>query len=239
MVEKIQISTHTKVVVLTGAGISAESGIKTFRDSGGLWENHKIEEVATPKAFLTNPELVWDFYKQRYLNASEAVPNPGHLALAEMEKILGNSFHLITQNIDGLHSKAGNKNVYEMHGSTNKCFCTKCKQSFLLSEINLEEKVPLCKLCGGALRPDIVWFGEIPYHLDIIEKLILKCNLFIVIGTSGVVYPAAGFVLAAKYRGALTIGINLEKPDNVRHFDYFYTGKSGDLLPELVKQWFI
>ncbi len=235
--ELITIHSHTKVAVITGAGISAESGIKTFRDSDGLWENHKIEDVATPEAFSRNPELVWDFYKQRYISASSAEPNPAHIALAEMEHKLNSNFHLITQNIDGLHIKAGNRNVIEMHGNLQKSFCPHCHKNYLISDIDLEAKLPYCNKCGNILRPDIVWFGEIPYHLEKIEKLILKCNIFIVIGTSGLVYPAAGFVMAAKYHGAITIGINLEKPVNMKYFDYFFQGKSGDLLPDLVKQW--
>lgn len=233
----INITSKTKIAVLTGAGISAESGIKTFRDSDGLWENHRIEDVATPKGFIDNPELVWSFYKERYRKAQEAKPNPAHYALVDLEKKLGKHLHIITQNVDNLHRRAGNFNVYEMHGRLDKCFCTKCKCSFLLKEINFIAPIPKCKKCSNILRPDIVWFGEIPYFLDIIEKLIFSCDVFIVIGTSGVVYPAAGFVLSAKLHGAITIGLNLEEPMNTNQFDYFYQGKAGDLLPKLVDGW--
>jgi NAD-dependent deacetylase len=235
--DNIKISSWTRVIVLTGAGISAESGLRTFRESNGLWENHRVEDVATPEAFAVNPELVWEFYKQRYHNALAAEPNPGHYALAEMERKSGENFQLITQNVDGLHRKAGNKNVHEMHGRLDKCFCTKCKKNYDIKDIDLTAKLPFCKKCGGLLRPDIVWFGEVPYYLDVIDKLIRKCNLFIVVGTSGVVYPAAGFVLAAKFNGAKTVGVNLEQPKNASHFDFFYAGRSGDLLPGLAKHW--
>jgi len=235
--DNIKINPWMKVIVLTGAGISAESGLQTFRGNNGLWENHKVEDVAFPEGFAQNPELVWSFYRERYQQALAALPNPGHYALAEMEKKLGSNFHIITQNIDGLHHKAGNKNVIEMHGTVTQCCCTNCAAKFDLRSIDLSVKLPLCEKCNGLLRPDVVWFGEIPYHLDLIEKLIRKCNLFIVVGTSGTVYPAAGFVLAAKYNGAATIGINLEAPKNADYFDYFYEGKAGDLLPKLVKHW--
>lgn len=237
IMDGIKIGSWTKVVVLTGAGISAESGIRTFRDSGGLWENHRIEDVATPSAFARDPVLVWDFYRQRYHNALASEPNAGHSALADMERKLKDNFHIITQNVDGLHRRAGNKNVVEMHGRLDKCFCTICGKQHFISDIELDHELPYCTKCEGLLRPDIVWFGEIPHDLDIIDRLIRKCNLFIVVGTSGVVYPAAGFVMAAKFSGAKTIGINLEAPHNFQYFDKFYEGKAGDILPGLVAKW--
>lgn len=237
IIDNIKIGSWTKVIVLTGAGISAESGLKTFRDSDGLWENHRVEDVATPEGFAVNPELVWEFYRQRYQHACSAQPNPAHYALVEMEKKLGENFRLITQNVDGLHRRAGNRNVIEMHGKLDTCFCTRCGKHHPMDQIDLSAVLPACPKCNGLLRPDIVWFGEIPYHLEDIEKHIRKCNLFIVVGTSGSVYPAAGFVMAAKYNGAKTLGVNLEKPKNVSHFDFFYEGRSGDLLPDLVRHW--
>ncbi len=235
--DNIKIGSWTRVVVLTGAGISAESGLRTFRDSDGLWEGHRVEQVATPEGFDLSPDLVWDFYKQRYQNALAAEPNAGHHALAEMERKLGTNFQLITQNVDGLHRRAGNKNVYEMHGTLDNCYCVKCSQKYDLRQIDLSQDLPLCRKCSGLLRPDVVWFGEVPYHLEEIFKMLQRCNLFIVVGTSGMVYPAAGFVMSAKYSGAKTVGINLEKPNNLAHFDYFYEGKSGQWLPALVKHW--
>ncbi|MDD2649966.1 MAG: NAD-dependent protein deacylase, partial [Candidatus Cloacimonetes bacterium] len=147
------------VVVLTGAGISAESGIKTFRDSDGLWENHPVEEVATPQGYRANPKLVWEFYKQRYNQLSEVEPNPGHFALAKLEEFLGERFCLITQNVDDLHRRAGTKNLLEMHGQLTSCFCTKCNEHFAVKDIDLDKDIPPCLSCDGLLRPDIVWFG--------------------------------------------------------------------------------
>ncbi len=235
--EDLKFNSMTIVTVLTGAGISAESGIKTFRDSDGLWENYDVEKVATPEAFEDNPVLVWDFYKQRYQNAISAKPNLGHYALVDLELKLGAGFNLITQNIDGLHKAAGSKNVIEMHGSLYKCSCVRCSSKHNILDIDLTPAIPTCPKCNGKLRPDVVWFGEIPYHLEEIERLLRRSDVFIVIGTSGVVYPAAGFVQAAKYQGATTVGINLEKPDNLKYFDFFYPGRAGDILPGLVIKW--
>lgn len=235
--DSVKINPHTKVVVLTGAGISAESGLKTFRDSDGLWEDHRIETVATPQAFIADPELVWSFYLQRYRKSLAAQPNPGHYALVELEKYLKANFTLITQNVDGLHQRAGSINVREMHGRLEQCFCTDCGKIYHLSDLDLSDALPRCSQCEFLLRPDIVWFGEIPYYLDKIDKVLNACEVFIVIGTSGVVYPAAGFVMTAKYRGAQVIGINLEQPENMQYIDFFFQGKSGDILPQLVQSW--
>ncbi len=226
------------ILVLTGAGISAESGISTFRDSDGLWEKHRIEDVATPEAFIRDPVLVWKFYKQRYFQALSVLPNAGHYALAELEARLGERFGLITQNVDGLHRKAGNNNLYEMHGSLFGSFCSECRAHHQIDSIDLSMDVPLCRKCGEKLRPDIVWFGEVPYYLYEIERLLKKCDVFMVVGTSGLVYPAAGFVMTAKYFGARIIGVNLERPANSSVIEEFYQGKAGEILPELVKQWF-
>ena len=230
-----QIKETDFIVILTGAGISAESGIKTFRDSDGLWENHRVEDVATPEAFRRNPVLVWDFYKQRYYQALEVNPNPGHFALVELENRLGDSFLLITQNVDGLHSRAGSKRVIEMHGTLNTCFCIKCNSKYAMSEVDLESAIPPCLACGKPLRPDIVWFGETPYELDEIYAALSKVTIFITIGTSGNVYPAAYFIAQAQQSGAKTIGVNLDKPENSSFIDYFVQGKAGEVLPDLVK----
>ncbi len=233
----MNITKNTKVVVLTGAGISAESGIKTFRDAGGLWENYNVEDVATPQAFNRNPILVWGFYKQRYKQSKTVSPNPAHYALVELENYLEDNFSLITQNVDNLHNVAGTKRIIEMHGNLTECFCVSCDTHFRLDEIDLVQDIPFCPECRGVLRPNVVWFGEIPYHLDRINTLVSQCDYFIVVGTSGVVYPAAGLLQLAKYTGAETIGINLEKPENIYSIDYFYQGKAGEILPKLVKQW--
>ena len=233
----MRFSKSDKIAVLTGAGISAESGLKTFRDSDGLWENYRVEDVATPEAFRKNPKLVWKFYKLRYEQLLNAKPNPAHFALKKLEDFTENNFSLITQNVDGLHFQAGNKNVIEMHGSITRCFCIKCQNHYSLSAINLEKQIPLCQNCDGMLRPNVVWFGEIPYHLERINLILEEADYFIIIGTSGVVYPAAGFLQIAKYCGATTIGINCEKPFNFQFIDRFYEGKAGEILPDLIGKW--
>ena len=232
----IKINHETKLVVLTGAGISAESGIKTFRDSGGLWENHRVDDVASLEGFARNPKLVWNFYRERYLQAQNAHPNPGHFALVALEKELGDNFRMITQNVDGLHLAAGSQNVHEMHGALRNIKCTSCSRQFQMDEIDPDIPLPHCE-CGAMLRPDIVWFGEIPYFLEQIENDLRQCDLFIVIGTSGAVYPAAGFLMTAKYFGAHTLAINLDTPDNRSYLDDFYQGKAGEILPKLVSEW--
>lgn len=235
----MNITKESKIVVLTGAGISAESGIKTFRDAGGLWKNYNVEDVATPQAFDSNPILVWNFYKERYKQSKTVSPNPAHYALVELEDYLKDNFSLITQNVDGLHNVAGTKRIIEMHGNLTECFCINCNAKYKLEKINLAQDIPICPKCNGYLRPNVVWFGEMPYHLNKIDTLVSQCNYFIVVGTSGIVYPAAGLLQLAKYSGAKTIGINLEKPANIYSIDYFYQGKAGEILPKLVKQWII
>lgn len=231
------ISQHTRIVVLTGAGISAESGIRTFRDAGGLWENHPVEQVASLDGFIANPSLVWNFYKQRYAQALTVKPNPGHHALKKLEDKMGDRFYLVTQNVDGLHEAAGNKNLIEMHGSLHRTFCTVCGQSFPTRQINLDQELPKCERCTGLLRPDIVWFGEVPYTLDRIYELLEKCHILLIVGTSGLVYPAAGFVMHAKYLGAKTVAINLDPPQNQSFIDELHQGKAGEILPDLVDAW--
>jgi NAD-dependent deacetylase len=223
-----------KYLFLTGAGISAESGIQTFRDSGGLWANHRVEEVASPQGFKANPKRVWDFYKERYAQSLQVQPNAAHLALNKLEDTLQDDFYLITQNVDGLHTRAGNQRIFEMHGRLSAAFCTVCGHRHQMHQLDLDADVPLCQKCGKPLRPDIVWFGEIPYYLYEIEDLLKNCDVFVMIGTSGTVYPAAGFVMTAKLFGAHTISINLSKPDNLGFIDEFYHGKCGELLPPLV-----
>lgn len=217
--------------------MSAESGIRTFRESGGLWEEHRIEDVATPEGWARDPKLVWQFYKHRWQAARKAMPNPAHYALVKLEKHLGDNFALITQNVDGLHTLAGNAHTLEMHGSLDNCFCTECSSRYKLAEIDLAKDIPPCPKCSAALRPDIVWFGEIPYYLSEIEGLLKNCDVFLVVGTSGVVYPAAGFVMTAKYFGAATVAVNLDTSGNSAYIDEFHYGKAGEILPGLVEEW--
>ncbi len=233
----MHIGKADRVVVLTGSGISAESGIMTFRDRGGLWEQHRFEDVATPEAFRRDPEMVWRFYKYRFENATRSNPNPAHYALQRLEEHLGENFHLITQNVDGLHQKAGNENVLEMHGSLHRAFCSRCRKPRPTSELDFTDPVPKCMHCGGAMRPDIVWFGEMPYRMAEIDEILSSSKCLIVVGTSGVVYPAAQFLMLAKRYGMCTIGINLERPQNVEFIDEFHQGKAGEVLPKLVEEW--
>ncbi len=237
METKFQFIKDNKIIVLTGAGISAESGLKTFRDNNGLWENHRVEDVATPQAFQRNPQLVWRFYKMRYQQLSEVKPNPGHFAIYKLEKFLADNFMLITQNVDGLHKTAGNHRIMEMHGSLLSCFCTKCGKTFSMGEIDLTAEIPICRECTSHLRPDIVWFGEIPYYMNEIDSILKTADFFIVVGTSGTVQPAASLVYLAKMNGAKTIGVNLQPPQNLMFLDEFHQGRSGEMLPELVEKW--
>ncbi len=199
------------IVVLTGAGISAESGIETFRDSDGLWENHRLEDVATPQAFLRDPKLVHRFYNARRRQLiAEVEANLAHRALASFEEAFEGSFTLVTQNVDNLHEQAGSKNVLHMHGELLKVRCVRSERVFPWDEDLGTHTLCSCCQSPGNLRPHIVWFGEIPFHMKTIEEALLACDLFVSIGTSGHVYPAAGFVQLANRVGAHTVELNLE-----------------------------
>lgn len=225
--------THT-VTVLTGAGISAESGVRTFHDNNGLWEDYRVEDVATPEAFERDPKLVWQFYNERRKQAKTVVPNPAHTACVRLEEYLKGRFTLITQNVDPLHQVAGSKNILPMHGELFKIRCTRCGK---VEENDRDlPALPHCS-CSGLLRPHIVWFGEMPQYMEKIQTAVSGCDFFITIGTSGMVYPAAGLLAVAKQAGVVTIGVNLDKPENVSLIDHFFQGKAGELLPELIDQW--
>ena len=227
------------IVVLTGAGISAESGIRTFRAADGLWEDHRVEDVATPEAFERNPGLVQRFYNERrkpILNG-EVTANPAHQALAELEKKFEGNFLLVTQNIDNLHEQGGSKNILHMHGEILKMRCKLTDQVFdCADEINTSD---ICTCCStqGTLRPHIVWFGEMPIGMEHIYSVLASCDLFISIGTSGNVYPAAGFVQIANQAGAKTLEINLEESEVASNFDEAIYGKAGEILPEWVGEF--
>jgi NAD-dependent deacetylase len=226
-----------RVAVLTGAGVSAESGVPTFRDAGGLWEGHRVEDVATPSAFARDPLLVWRFYNLRRAALRTVRPNPGHHALARLEERLGpERFALITQNVDGLHRAAGSRHVLEVHGSLARVRCTGCGRV----EPRDDElgDLPHCDGCGGLLRPDVVWFEEmLPQDVWAqAEAAAVACDCFLVVGTSAVVYPAAGLVGMARVRGASVIEVNLQ-PTAVSHrIDVGLYGPSGVILPRLVER---
>ena len=225
-----------RIVVLTGAGISAESGIKTFRAADGLWESHPIEDVATPRGFARNPELVHRFYNERRAQLNEVEPNPAHKALALLESKLGERFLLVSQNVDDLHARAGSKRLYAMHGELRKA---RCKITGEITE-QLGDMNPklACPCCGalGARRPHIVWFGEVPLHLDEIDAALRRATLFVAVGTSGQVYPAAGFAEQAKRYGSRTLMLNLDPSSNGDDFDEIRLGKASDIVPEWVQE---
>lgn len=225
------------VLVLTGAGISADSGVRTFRDAGGLWEGHRVEDVATPAGWQRDPRLVWRFYQERRRQLREVEPNAAHVALAAFEQALeraGHEFTLITQNVDDLHERAGSR-VLHMHGELRRLRCERC-------ELVLEDTLHLdpgrfveCPECAYArLRPHIVWFGEVPMHLDTIQDALGTCTHFLAIGTSGQVWPAAGMLQAARGRGAVTFVQALEPPSNIEVEDRFHRGRAAEVVPKLL-----
>lgn len=227
------------IVVLTGAGISAESGIDTFRTAGGLWENHRIEDVATPEGFADNPVRVHQFYnaRRRQLLSDSLHPNAAHLALARLEYALeaipGAEFTLITQNIDNLHERAGSSQVIHMHGELLKMRCAQTDLVFdIRTDLELGDTCRCCRLPGN-LRPHVVWFGEMPLEMNRIHQALERCDLFISIGTSGQVYPAAGFYQLASQNGAHTVEINLEPTDS--QFDEQHYGMAGSTVPQYVQ----
>ena len=230
--------TNPKIVVLTGAGISAESGLKTFRDNDGLWENHRVEEVATPEAFEQNPSLVYRFYNARraQLQQDDVQPNAAHQALAKLEQALGDDLMVVTQNVDDLHERGGSKSVYHMHGKLLSARCAISQQSFVWRDsFDHTTKCPCCHRV--TLRPDIVWFGEMPLYMDDIVQALAQADVFIAVGTSGQVYPAANFVAIAAESGARTIEINLEPGQQNHLFDERITGLAGETLPAFVSDF--
>ncbi len=230
---KALLNGNQNIVALTGAGVSAESGVPTFRGREGLWKTHHAEDLARPDAFEAKPELVWEFYNWRRDLVGKCKPNPAHIALAEMEKKLPN-FLLITQNVDGLHAKAGNQKLIEMHGSLWQLKCTKCTHA--REDWTQLPELPECPACGHLLRPGVVWFGEplIPGVLKLAIDRVAKADVFLSIGTSNMVQPAASFYQLAKDHGAVTIEINLEPTPNTGLMDFALHGKAGEILPELV-----
>lgn len=222
------------VIVLTGAGISAESGVSTFRDPDGVWARYDVEDVATPQAFAKNPKRVQDFYNMRRAGLAGVKPNAAHVALGDLDHALaarGTDFLLVTQNVDNLHEAAGSTRLLHMHGELARAWCTACDHK-LTWTVDLSE-TSLCPACGarGQLRPDVVWFGEMPYHMDTIMDALATCDLFVSIGTSGNVYPAAGFVQVARRAGAHTVELNLEPSEGASLFHAAVQGKATDIVP--------
>lgn len=224
------------IVVLTGAGVSAESGLATFRGPDGLWEGHRVEDVATPEAFRRDPGLVQAFYDARRARLSSVEPNAAHRALARLDSEWPGGLLIVTQNVDDLHERAGAKRLLHMHGELRSAWCLAC-DSRLRWEADLGDSPP-CPSCAepGRLRPDIVWFGEMPYEMERIDRALMDSDLFVSVGTSGAVYPAAGFVQTARYAGARTLELNLEPSLGSMYFDETRTGPAGTLVPAWVEE---
>jgi NAD-dependent deacetylase len=222
------------IVILTGAGVSAESGLATFRGPDGLWEGHRVEDVCTPEAFRRDPALVQQFYDARRAKLKTVEPNAAHCALARLDAEWPGELLIVTQNVDDLHERAGAKRVLHMHGELKSAWCLACD-----ARLPWEEELgsgPACPACGvaGRLRPDIVWFGEMPYEMERIDRALMDADLFVSIGTSGAVYPAAGFVQTARYAGARTLELNLEPSLGSVFFDESRIGPAGELVPAWV-----
>ena len=224
-----------RIVVLTGAGISAESGVPTFRDANGLWEGHRVEDVATPEGFEADPDLVLRFYDERRRGAASVLPNAAHRALARLEGAIGDELLVVTQNVDDLHERAGSRNLVHMHGELRRALCSACGARPEWTGDLIDR--PPCPECGERmLRPDVVWFGELPYGLARIEQAVVACDVFVSIGTSGAVYPAAGFVALAAAFGARTVELNLEPSDAIVPFDDVRAGRASVVVPAWVDE---
>ncbi|MGF1503429.1 MAG: NAD-dependent deacylase [Paracoccaceae bacterium] len=227
-----------RIVVLTGAGISAESGLGTFRDEDSPWRQYDLSEVATPEGYEKNPSLVLDFYNARRKNCREATPNKAHKALARLSRKLGDDLVIVTQNIDDLHERAGARGVMHMHGRLEGAKCAACGHRWDWgwdAEMTLEDVCPNCST-KGSVRPDVVWFGEIPHDIHRILDLLADCQVFAAIGTSGAVYPAAGFVRHASAAGAETHEVNLVPSDNHGAFDRHFHGSASEVVPRWVDE---
>ncbi len=224
------------VVFFTGAGISAESGIPTFRGKDGIWNKLKPEELANFNAFMRNPDMVWEWYNHRKKIIHESEPNPAHLTIAEMQNYFDDVI-VVTQNIDNLHRRAGSKKIFELHGNIERNYCVKCKKQYN-EELDFSEGVPKCE-CGGLIRPDVVWFGEV-LPVDQFkggEEAAMNADIFFIVGTSAVVYPAAGLVYTAKQSGAVLVEVNLTESEVTAIVDYSYLGKAGEILPQILQAY--
>ncbi|MBE2251413.1 MAG: NAD-dependent deacylase [Myxococcus sp.] len=238
MTARPNLTSTSQVLILTGAGVSAESGVPTFRGVNGLWEGRRVEEVASPEGFDADPQLVWRFYSLRRDGAAKVNPNPGHEAIARLEGALGERLLLVTQNVDGLHARAGSTRVMCLHGELFKTRCERCNVPFADTRTYFDG-VPRCSTCDNRLRPHIVWFGELlsSAHLRQVDDFIERAGrelIFFAIGTSGQVYPAAGFVDAARHAGGQCWLVDVDPPaEYARRFDHVVKGRSGEVLPAL------
>jgi NAD-dependent deacetylase len=234
------LSPSDRLFILTGAGISAESGLPTFRGADGIWRGQRAQDIATPEAFRANPEKVWQFYSERRKRHSTVVANPAHFALANLEQTLGDRFFLCTQNVDSLHEQAGSKRIIHMHGRLMQTRCSKegCRSKpFDDDRLYMSRmEIPNCAMCGAILRPHVCWFGETPYSMDRIFEQLRICNLLLTVGSSGVVEPAASFVRMARINNARAIYVGPEEPANKAFFDEVVLGKATEVLPNLLQQ---
>jgi NAD-dependent deacetylase len=235
IISYMRFTADDRLFVLTGAGISAESGLATFRGSGGLWNGYRVEDVATAEAWHANPELVWRFYSHRRRDALAVEPNIAHLALAEVEQRIGDRFYLCTQNVDDLHERAGSRRVHHMHGMLFQSRCVRCDVPFPDKSLyETAADLPRCAHCGEPVRPHVVWFGEVPLDMEGIYRELESATVVLVVGTSGSVYPAAGFVRTANQRGIRTIYVGPEAPMNANAFDEVVEGAATEVLPQLL-----
>ncbi|MFC2139855.1 NAD-dependent deacetylase [Bacteroidota bacterium] len=232
-----KLNAAKNILFFSGAGISAESGIPTFRGEKGLWKKFKPEELANFNAFISNPDLVWEWYQYRRNIVNESQPNPGHYAIVEFEKYY-DTVTIVTQNVDNLHGRAGSKTIYELHGNIERNFCIECKTFYDSPEIKSAEKTPHCEKCDGLIRPDVVWFGEALPHgvFSAAEKAAENCDICFVVGTSALVYPAAYIPITAKSSGALLVEINIQSTEITNAVDFSLLGKSGEILPKLLDE---
>jgi len=224
------------IVFFTGAGVSSESGIHTFRGKEGLWNKFRPEELASFNAFIRNPELVWEWYNYRKKIIHDSQPNPAHLTIAEMQYHFKDVI-VVTQNVDNLHRRAGSKKIFELHGNIERNFCVNCKRHHN-EELDFSSGVPRCE-CGGLIRPDVVWFGEYLPEDQFLggEKAAVNSDVFFVVGTSGIVYPAAGLVYTAKSSGSILVEINVEETEVSSIMNYSYFGKAGEILPQIFEEY--
>ena len=233
-----KLSAVDRVFVLTGAGVSAESGLPTFRGANGLWRGYRVEDVATPEAFAGDPVMVWQFYAERRQRHGTVRPNPAHVALADLERALGDRFFLCTQNVDSLHEQAGSQRVVHMHGRLMQSRCSRalCRTA-PFDDRNLyrtRAEIPNCPKCGAMVRPHICWFGEVPFEMELIQQQLNGATVLLTVGSSGVVEPAASFVRMAVRNRIRTLYVGPEEPSNSEYFDEVLLGKAGEVLPGLV-----